>query len=59
MTLAGALAERYGTAPVFDGAGVLLLVVGLTFAAARREAPRHGLTRDCTAPRQFAFKEQR
>jgi predicted MFS family arabinose efflux permease len=36
VTLAGALAERYGTAPVLTVAGLLLLVVGLSFAAARR-----------------------
>jgi len=36
VTLAGTLAERYGTAPVLTVAGLLLLVVGLSFAAARR-----------------------
>ena len=36
VTLAGVLAERFGTAPVIAGAGVMLLVVGLAFAAARR-----------------------
>ena len=36
VTLAGALAERYGTTPVLIGAGVLLLLLGLAFAAARR-----------------------
>jgi predicted MFS family arabinose efflux permease len=35
-TVAGVLAERHGTGPVLAGAGVLLLVVGLLFAAARR-----------------------
>jgi predicted MFS family arabinose efflux permease len=34
VTLAGVLAERLGTGPVIAGAGVLLLVVGLAFAAA-------------------------
>ena len=36
VTLAGVLAERIGTAWVIGGAGVMLLVVGLAFAAARR-----------------------
>ena len=36
VTVAGVLAERYGTEPVLVGAGGLLLVVGLAFAAARR-----------------------
>jgi predicted MFS family arabinose efflux permease len=36
VTLAGVLAERYGTASVIAGAGVLLLAVGLAFAAALR-----------------------
>jgi predicted MFS family arabinose efflux permease len=36
VTLAGVLAQRVGTAPVLVGAGVLLLVVGMSFAAARR-----------------------
>lgn len=36
VTLTGVMAERFGTAPVLAGAGVLLLVVGLVFAAARR-----------------------
>jgi predicted MFS family arabinose efflux permease len=37
VTLAGALAERYGTGARADRRGtVLLLVVGLSFAAARR-----------------------
>jgi hypothetical protein len=39
VTLAGVLAERFGTAPVLAGAGAMLLVVGLAFGAARR---RHG-----------------
>ncbi|MGI8895187.1 MAG: MFS transporter [Casimicrobiaceae bacterium] len=39
VTLAGLLAERFGTAPVIAGAGALLLTVGLTFAAARRRKP--------------------
>ena len=39
VTLAGLLAERFGTAPVIAGAGALLLAVGLTFAAARRRKP--------------------
>jgi predicted MFS family arabinose efflux permease len=36
VTFGGVLAERYGTAPVLAGAGLLLFVVGLAFAAARR-----------------------
>ena len=36
VTLAGVLAERVGTGPVIAGAGVMLLMVGLAFAAARR-----------------------
>lgn len=39
VTLAGVLAERFGTAPVIVGAGALLFVVGLAFAAARRRKP--------------------
>ncbi|HZQ63215.1 MAG TPA: MFS transporter, partial [Casimicrobiaceae bacterium] len=35
VTLAGQAAERFGTGPVIAGAGVLLLVLGLAFAAAR------------------------
>ena len=34
VTVAGAFVERIGTGPVIAGAGVLLLVVGLAFAAA-------------------------
>ena len=40
VTLAGVLAERIGTAPVLVGAGVLLLVVGLSFAVARQRGLR-------------------
>jgi len=36
VTLAGVLAERFGTAYVLGGAGAMLLVVGLAFGAARR-----------------------
>jgi predicted MFS family arabinose efflux permease len=36
VTVAGVLAERVGTGPVIAGAGVLLLAVGLVFAAARQ-----------------------
>jgi predicted MFS family arabinose efflux permease len=36
VTVAGVIAERFGTAPVIAGAGVMLFVVGLAFAAARR-----------------------
>jgi predicted MFS family arabinose efflux permease len=36
VTLAGVLAERHGTAPVMIGAGALLVLLGLAFAAARR-----------------------
>ncbi len=36
VTLAGYAAERLGTAPVILAAGVLLLVLGLVFGAARR-----------------------
>jgi len=36
VTLAGVLAERVGTGPVIAGAGVMLLMVALAFAAARR-----------------------
>ena len=36
VTLAGVLAERVGTGPVIAGAGVMLVMVGLAFAAARR-----------------------
>ena len=36
VTLAGVLAERFGTALVLAGAGAMLLVVGLAFGAARR-----------------------
>ena len=39
VTLAGMLAERVGTAPVIAGAGVMLLAVGLAFAAAYRLKP--------------------
>ena len=41
-TVAGTLAERHGTAPVLVGAGVLLLLVGLAFAFARRARMRTG-----------------
>ena len=40
VTLAGVLAERFGTAPVIAGAGALLLVVGLAFAVALRRKAR-------------------
>jgi predicted MFS family arabinose efflux permease len=40
VTLGGVLAERYGTGPVLVGAGLLLFVVGLAFAAARRKKLR-------------------
>jgi len=36
VTVAGMLAERFGTRPVIAGAGVLLLAVGWAFAAALR-----------------------
>ena len=36
VTLAGFLAERFGTTPVLGGAGGLLLMVGMAFAVARR-----------------------
>ena len=36
VTVAGVFAERVGTGPVIAGSGVLLLVVGLAFAAARQ-----------------------
>ena len=36
VTLAGVLAERFGTTLVLSGAGALLLMVGFAFAAARR-----------------------
>ncbi len=36
VTLAGHGAERFGTAPIIVGAGVLLEVLGLAFAVARR-----------------------
>jgi predicted MFS family arabinose efflux permease len=39
VTLASMLAERVGTAPVIAGAGVMLLGVGLRFAAAHRRKP--------------------
>jgi predicted MFS family arabinose efflux permease len=36
VTLAGHSAERFGTAPVIAGAGLMLLVLGVLFGAARR-----------------------
>jgi predicted MFS family arabinose efflux permease len=40
VTLAGYGAERFGTAPVIFGAALMLLVLGLLFAAARRRHDR-------------------